>query len=112
MTAPNTEMDTNEEWDLIAKLLLPGVERIMLEQMPSSVKSARQARLVHRAALRVRPLPCGKGRGAREGWILAYLQYTGKASRNEMVKVSGIPNSTMGRLLSSLLEKDLGLYQR
>lgn len=91
---------TESEWDLIADLLRPGVERLLLsghstEPDPVEVEMAP-----------VRPLPPRRGKQARVQWILDYLAFAGSATRKEMVEASGIPNSTMGRLISEMLRDD------
>ena len=100
-----TKIDAKDEWELIAELLSPGVKRAILGQIPSSVVDP--APVVNSAPVRMRPQPCGKGRRVREEWIIAYLGYSGKAPRKELVEASGIPNSTLGRLLASLLEREV-----
>jgi len=95
-------MDAEDQWELIAELLSPGVKRVILGQMPSSV--VEPAPVVNSAPVRMRPQPCGKGRRVREEWIIAYLQYSEKASRKELAEALSIPNSTLGRLLASLLK--------
>ena len=87
----NKQAESDHEWKIIADLLVPGVELMLLAGGKAAVETSCSEVVLENP----RPLPPGQGRKAREQWVTDYLQFRGAAARKEMVEASGVPNSTI-----------------